>query len=144
LYSLYRFINMIIPVINTWITISVSKQNISYLIFPNTNYFILWNHKILGPLDPVTFVWTNLNPHIQMMLHNKYCSISIADSWKDFFFFKDLLLLCPIIAPSHNHYHLKTNLNLLYPRTIHWLHLVRQFCRRRLKCEKFTDRRQVS
>jgi hypothetical protein len=46
---------MIIPVINTWITISVSKQNIFYLIFPNTNYFILWNHKILGPLDPPFF-----------------------------------------------------------------------------------------
>ena len=32
---------------------------------------------------PVTFIWTNLDLHILMVLHIKYCSIAIANSLEE-------------------------------------------------------------
>lgn len=51
--------------------------------FPHFKLCQTLDPKGYGTLVPRTFVCINLNIHITMILHGKYCKISIAGSWEE-------------------------------------------------------------
>ena len=50
-----------------------------------------WISRITVHLNSGTLVWRNLNMHIIMILHSKYCIIFIAGSWEEIKKIKNIL-----------------------------------------------------
>jgi len=59
---------------------------------------ILWGRAIHDPRD---FIWTNLNPLSQRMIHTKYQCIPASGSWEEYFeYLIKIILILPVIGPQ--------------------------------------------
>jgi hypothetical protein len=83
----------------------------------HTQFWSTWTLHTLGHSHVLIYIsyvklWTsgtpqiqdlckNLNLHIIMLLHNKYCCISIVDSWKEYFRF-DYSFLYFLVYNDHS------------------------------------------